>query len=302
MSLVDLTKIPQWQLDFTKEVIPLLEAIDTNNNHSGYVYDSLWGYFTFGQSVQFVYERNDNKYSTTERFNIHGIFTINAEEGKIINSTPSNDAINFDKIKSKYEQLENYFNQTQNKLPPNSLDLYFTNQDERCIMLPEILKDKEGKNVYARPLNLQIEQTTWPSHIIYTAELLGESTELCKLVINDTILDDGVLDITFRKPRIKMVNYTFASNSDIFFHGWENRKINISGTLNISHNEGQFASPELKDFLNQLATGKVDIKKVVKGSNTKYTIYEDLFISQQDLLLTKRRDSTGYRVNIAAKE
>ena len=300
MPLVDFDKI---EVDSDIEKIPVIGF--TSGTNTVNIYDSDWGYVKFGQSVIFKYT-NSKTYQTKVVFNINGIFTVGASYASS-NGTPSppvpsgtTETQRFDKLKSKYLSLLSKITASVKASPPSSISNYGTSSDSRCIQLPGILLDSSGNKVYAKVSSFNIEETQWPNYIKYTATLEEVIKPTCKILVEGTMVDNPVLTITAKKPRLKFVNFAFANSSDIYFAGWNPRGVALSADIPEVSPSGVLGNDAIKSLLNNLSDGKVTIKKKLKDGSTS-NVFEDLYLDNSSLELSSKDDGSGTRVSFSAR-
>lgn len=258
------------------------------------IYDPVWGYFTFGQSVAFEYGNGAETYTSSGEFRIKGAFTVNAEfppkpSGNLEAMVPDDDIARFDKMKLKYDFLSGLFRSAALAIPPYDHSSYGTDKDARCVKLPDIIVDEKGKNIYARPVGIRIMETQWPNLISYEA-VLGEVESLrSKMTVNGVIVDGGVLSISARKPMIKMQAMMFANGADVYHSGWEPRSYNMGGSIPDVAPSGYVGTWRIANMFNHLQSGRVDIGKWTPplsgqtGDGTFLTMHKGLFLDSSNI-------------------
>lgn len=194
-------------------------------------YDKLWGFYTFSQTVQYEYDdigKTGLSYST---ITINGFFTANAESSNSKSMLSDiTDSQKSDKLFSKYKSLRSELLSKVGKRQPEKLSDIGGENDDRCIELPEKLKDNNGKPVYAIPRAFATTEIS-PEILKYTVTLVEPKKVPCKLAIGDDIIDSASLTIICKRPRITYRNFVFADGSEAYVTGIDNRKYTLSGSI-----------------------------------------------------------------------
>ena len=165
MSIVNFEKVNRITLDQVTAIGTSKAMGPTTDASRPTLYDPLWGYFLFGQSVGCTYDE-DQTYQSLGQFTFQGLFTPAAE-----NVDEQSDDICFSALVAKLEAIEKVFTDAAKALPPDDYGQWGTKDDPRCIPLPAPLVDEDGKVVYGLPLNFRIDKTRFPSEIRYEATL-----------------------------------------------------------------------------------------------------------------------------------
>jgi len=290
--LVDIDKIP--------DILPDQSHGSPVIDPSGYaVWDAIWGYYQFGQSVSVQYESND-RYRTVGRFTIEGMFTTNARENEPDwnYKNPSQDESAYLANVAMSDALVALFVATKDKDRPTNFSLWGTASDQGCVKLPDMLKDKNGNPVYARPISIslsEIDNAGWPIGIAYQAELEEAISPSAKVMVEDEIIDNGIINIVVKSPRMNDLQYAFANGQESFFDGWNLREIAVNGTT--AKDLGNSAN--MKEFINKISDGKATIK-VKNSSGDETTITSNSFMTGSNLSIDKKRGL--YSVNLRVKE
>lgn len=189
------------------------------------VYDDIWGFYTFGQTVSYNYDDMGMTGLSEALIVINGFFTHNAES-----SNSNSDSIMCNKLLSKYGKLRKILLATVNKAAPDDVSHIGTSDDERCVKLPRRLKDNNGDFVYAIPISFSTTEIS-PQILRYTAQFKEPIKAPCKLTVNRRIINDATVSIMCRKPRITYRTFAFASGSEAHVTGIDNRRYSISGDI-----------------------------------------------------------------------
>lgn len=250
------------------------------------LYDSLWGYFTFGQSTSFSYDDTD-AYQDVGSFTIDGSFTHNAE---VSLGAVDSETGRFLALSAKYDALEKFFSDKANEKAPEDYSLWGTALDPRCIALPNPLRDKDGDVIYALPESLTVSQSRYPSSINYSAVLNEARFYGSKILVNDLLVDNGSIQIEVSSPELTMHDVVAASGSIIQFKNWTNNSYSLSGTIpNNQANDGT-VSEKLKDIIRESEFGRVSVKIAYIDDQNQLQEYE-MFRNQ---LIESPSASIGY--------
>lgn len=283
--MIDFSRIPE---NYSPTSYPVMDA-----------YDSIWGFITVKQDISFDYEESQYSYESPTIVTINGTFTINAESSARTNPSSALDESRFNTIKSKYDYLRDMFINASKQAFPESIADFGTVNDARCIKLPDILRGKNGENIYMRPFTLSISDTQWPNQISYTAVLKEVLQPACKISVSGYIINDAVIDIVARRPRVSLEKYFNANSGELYFSGWEPRKYKLSGDLSGIIPSGSIFHDSALGLANSLMTGRTGIDKILSDGTT-VQIIGDLFVDSSDFSAVK--SGTGIAVNIEGKE
>lgn len=192
-------------------------------------YDNIWGFYTFSQIVSYNYNETTCSGLSSSQITINGVFTINAEfNGEVPYDIEDKDKC--DILLSKYNKLRQYLLKTVNKTPPKNLHDIGTENDARCVKIPDKLLDNNGEYIYAIPNSFSATDIS-PEALFYTVSLNEPEKTPCKLSIEGTIINDASLTIVCRKPRINYRTYAFASGSEAYVTGINNRNYILEGNV-----------------------------------------------------------------------
>ena len=215
---VDISKIPESTRRIGSPITPVTED-----------YDSLWGFYTFSQTVQYEYDDVGKTGLSFATITINGFFTANAEyNGSVPADATDKDKSN--KLFAKYGALRKELLGVIGKKQPSKLSDIGTNKDDRCIELPGKLKDNMNKFIYAIPTAFSTTEIS-PEILRYTVTLVEPKKVSCKLAIENDIIDGASLTIICRKPRITYRNFAFANGSEAYVTGIDNRRYTLSGSI-----------------------------------------------------------------------
>lgn len=215
---VDISKIPTSTKRTESPITPVTED-----------YDSLWGFYTFSQTVQYEYNDAGKTGLSYATITINGFFTVNAEyKGSIPVGTTDKDKS--DKLFAKYGALRKKLLGVIGKKQPSKLSDIGTEKDDRCVELPGKLKNNMNKHIYAIPTAFSTTEIS-PEILRYTVTLVEPKKVSCKLAIGNDIINDASLTIICRKPRITYRNFAFANGSEAYITGIDNRRYTLSGAI-----------------------------------------------------------------------
>ena len=260
-------------------------------------YDSLWGFYTMSQTINYTYEESGKNGYSVATVTINGYFTTNAEQGKIIYNYP-NESIekqySFD-LFSKYKTLRDQFVIKSSKQPPKSLSDYGTIRDERCIALPSKLKDQNGDLVYMRPVSIGLVGERSPVLLQYTAILSEVKTLPCQIAIgsDSDIIEDAKISITGMRPRINPLLYAFSNGGEHVFTGYDNRKISISGDINGNYVDSSGSGVILGDVdVDRISEDGFLKVKIKNSSNTRNDVF-DIYVDNSSVIFNKDKGNTS---------
>ena len=267
------------------DILPLDATV--NHPERPNLYDPLWGYFVFGQSVACEYGDGET-YLDRAVFTINGTFTANAEQGK---GPVLTDAQAFSKLVAKYEALKTFLDATRLAGVPTNYDDFGTAADGRVVALPSPLKDKDGKTVYAFPESLEISQTQFPIKIQYMVTLMEAKFPHAKLVLNNHLLDGGVVEFTPPKPILIPHRLVGAAGAIFQLRNYTPAGIGVTGTMPLPGRNGEpYLTNDLQDLYDSLSKGGMDVAVAYRASGTipsglytNMTVDEDPRIELQTL-------------------
>lgn len=204
-------------------------------------YDSLWGYYTFSQTVQYEYDDIGKSGLSYATITINGFFTKNSEYNG--EPTSDTDSDKHQKLLRKYNNLRSNLLKCVNKTAPKKVGDIGTDKDERCIELPSKLKNNKNEKIYAIPTSFSLTESS-PEILRYVVTLVEPKKIPCKLAIGNDIIDNASLTIICRKPRVTYRSFAFADGAEAYVTGIDNRKYTLSGTINSSESDLSY-----KDFI-----------------------------------------------------
>jgi hypothetical protein len=262
------------------------------------VYDDDWGYFMFSQSLNFEYT-NIGRYAQEATFSINGRFTYNNEVGSDLIPSPSGEAhsdVAFNAMKDKYGALRYLLEAAAISGPPTAMADYATASDSRCVRLPDPLADENGDPVYARPTSLSINETIWPSHISYTAELTEVIQPSGVLTVESIDIHDATLTITPKSPRLVPQKFSFANAEELYFSGWNNRNFQVSGYIEDISPSGKISGTGITNFINELSSGVCNIGK---RAPSPVTMWSNLYIDSSNVKIASNPTGAGTSISIS---
>jgi hypothetical protein len=234
-------------------------------------YDVDWGYYTFSQTIQYEYDDIGKTGLSGAIITVNGCFTTNSVNSGNYPYSKS-DPSKCDALIDKYKNLREMFLATLNKPAPSKMAHVGTINDKRCVKLPDKLKDSNNSSIYAMPTSFYTTEIS-PEVLKYTVVFSEPKKTTCKLAVDKSIIDNAILSITCRKPRIAYRNYAFANGRDSYFYGIDNRKYSISGTICGADSDGKSISTEFVNGMSEIMNKKngvvgVSAKKIDDESNS----------------------------------
>jgi len=220
------------------------------------VYDPLWGYFTFEQRSQCIFGEGQT-YNTQATFSIRGVFTANAEQVQ-----DQSESVMMTTLIAKLNALEAKFLEAAGADAPEDYANWGTATDNRVIVLPEPLRDKDGNRVYALPAGLQVRPAPFVHSIAYEATLLEAIYPAAKLKINDTMLDNGVVTIVPPQPILSVSPLVGAKGAAISCKNYMPREIHLAGTMPYNPRPGNALPENTKSLIISIQDSGMDVKTV----------------------------------------
>ena len=279
MAVVSFEKIKPITSDMTS-VLNGGPAVDaTTESTRPHLYDPLWGYFFFGQSVGFLF-KEDQTSQDLATFTIQGVFTADAE-----GVGNANDDTAFSALVSKYAALEALFANAAKASAPDQYADYGTARDPRYLPLPKPLVDKDGSTIYAKPLSLRIDRTQFPNEIKYEAILEEAKFPKAKLVVNGFIVDGGEVDIEFTGPVLAVHEIVGTSGTVFQVKNYSATEVSIRASLPLVE-PGEWVSDDLKALVRGLDGGTVTLSAAVigEGGITEMPVYQKLDVVNTPVL------------------
>lgn len=260
-------------------------------------YDSLWGFYTMTQSINYTYDDSGNKGFSVATVTINGIFTANAHDGKIIHSFPneSKEKEYSYNLLSKYKTLRDLFVSKSTKQPPKDLKDYGTSLDPRCICLPSRLKDQDSDSVWMRPISIGLTAERSPVILSYTATLSEVKALPCKISIgsDSEIVEGAKITVSGIKPRINQLLYAFANGGEHVFSGYDNRKVSVTGSINGNYVDSSGNGVILGNIkLDKISENGILKIKIKKANNSKVDVF-DMYIDSSSVNFNKDRGNTN---------
>jgi len=244
LMIVDIARIHQLFNDDVTSTLNGTAAVGrTDDETHSPLYDPLWGYFTFGQSINAEYQSDGWVYTDTAAFTIEGVFTADSVVGDV--TAMSDDQV-FVLMVAAYTTLENTFKAAATATAPASYTSWGTSLDPRCIVLPNPLcgTDSSGnaQQIYALVDSVRVDKTQYPFLIRYTATLHEAKPPAYKLMVNSNLLDDAMVHIEFPRPELSRYELIRCAGEVIQVKYYQPMVLDVS------------ASVPLDDFQNMVGT------------------------------------------------
>lgn len=244
-------------------------------------YDSVWGFFIFGQTIENQYNENQF-YTSRPTFSIYGSFTCDAEGSLdpsiMVNGTPEPTA-SFARITNRYNALVAQFAEKAKATPPDSPDDWFGENDPRMILLPEPLRDANNRRIYALPTGISIEEGRYGVAIKYQATLAAGVLPPAVLLVNGFPAWMGRINITGQRPIIERTRLISAEGSLIHIMNYERPSVTVTGVLPIPENDGLIGD-RARLFAESLLDGymTIDMHRCVPGGAVVQGLYKNLTV------------------------
>lgn len=266
-------------------------------NNRSTLYDPIWGYYTFGQSTEFVYDETDT-YQDITTFTINGIFTKNAE---VSLGASDNESSVFNAISAKYQALLELFKGKADAQTPDDFADWGTFRDSRVITLPDPLRDKTGSVIYAFPEKIDVQESQYPLWLRYSANLTESRFYGARAKVNGILLDTAIMDIQVAGPQLVRHEVAAAAGSILQLHHWNNTEVSISGTIPNNSGDDMVAS-KIKDFIRSTEAGKVsiDVEYVNDNAHVKKNMWRDIDLIESDVDVLYESESS--RISLTARE
>ncbi len=253
------------------------------------LYDPIWGYFTFGQSIGFDYSDAET-YLDVAVFTIQGVFTATAEAGNADN-LPSQ-GVSFAALTAKYEALKAHLNAAQLASPPGEFKDFGTAQDQRLIPLPLPLVDKNNARVYVFPQSLDLAQTRFPVEIRYTATLREAKFPQGKVMLNGVMIDNGIISINAPKPIMNQHRLAGTSGAILQIHNYTPIAVEVNGTLPNPGHDGQLMTPQIDALYDSIALGGLNVV-VTKRDGTQVSLFTNISVDEDPRIDAQIRERTA---------
>ena len=237
------------------------------------LYDDRWGYFLFGQEIDFEFQDTDT-YISSARFTIEGRFTRNAEFAS--REPTAGDIASFTALVARYTALQTLLEACGRADAPADLSQWGTAADPRCIALPAPLLDKSGNLVYAIPEELTAQPGQWPFEIAYRCTLREAKFPAAKLIVNNAMLDGAVVTITYPKPMMVRHSLVGCCGEVLQVKNYSATEIGIQGTVPAAPGSGErvgvvasghFVGHVSREMIKALEADKVDVAVAVVTSS-----------------------------------
>lgn len=246
------------------------------------LYDPLWGYFLFGQKLQFNYGDSD-AYVDRAEFVITGTFNRSVEEAVNGAAYPS-DTASFNAICAKYQALLNVFEAAAQASEPNNYIDWGTVADLRTIQLPEPLRDKDDGNVYGLPVEIRVEKTRFPEEIKYRAVLAEAKWPQQKLLVNGQVLDRGLVTIVPPAPIVAEHRIAGAAGAILQIRNYTAADLTIAGLMPRPYIVGTGVPADVKAFVNGMIDSLATIQ-LAKKDGSVVDVWTNLSVQEPSLNL-----------------
>jgi hypothetical protein len=228
------------------------------------VYDPTWGYFTFGQRVNFTYD-DEAAYQDEAQFTIEGVFTRGAEMGEDGDDLSVTDEAGFTAIVGKYRALEALLATAARAEPPAAYEQWGTEDDARCIRLPAPLVDRNGNPVFGMPVSISISATQFPLELRYQCVLREAREYPVKLSVNGHLLDQAIVNILPPEPEFARHRIVGCSGEVLQLKHYKAMEVDVSGLLPLN-TEGDPMGPAGRRVAAALESGTLDLEVVRRGA------------------------------------
>ena len=298
MALVCFEKIAKIMASQASPMYPGAVAVDaTTEPTRPHLFDPLWGYFAFGQSLRIEYTEAQ-AYQDVGVFTISGVFTPDAVG---VHETDSDESA-FSLMVAKYTALEQKLKDAAEADVPTSYDQWGTTNDPRCIPLPTPLVDADGHPICAFPVSLRIDKTTFPTEIRYIATLQEAKLSLAKGVVNDFPVDNCVVAITLPQPQFAQHQIVGASGEVLQLKHYKTMEVDISGTMPLKQ-DGVAISAVMKALADSLTQGWLKLDVAVRSSTgvSTETVWDKLDITDEPAVECDYQNQVS-SVNVRSRE
>jgi hypothetical protein len=264
---------------------PPVDGVSSNTVTLGDLYDPLWGYMNFGQSIGFAYN-GGRAYKSLATFTITGTFTITAEENtstaQLLPATLI-DTTRFNVLMAKFTTLEAAFIAAEQATAPASFFDWAGELDPRCIRLPDPLWDKNGNQIWAFPVSLEIQPGRWSESVTYKATLQEAKVSPYKLSINGTIIDEGTLNITLPQPMLARHRLLACAGEVLQCKNYSVLACEATGSMPRAETSTDLLGDPVRDFAALLSEDEIEISILCMnqtGAAQTNVIFPDLDVEQ----------------------
>lgn len=252
-----ITQIQPSQASAINNQISLADGPITSGGLRTTLYDPLWGYFIFGQTLKMDYH-DTRTYTDYGVFTIKGEFTVNAENS-VAGNTVTADDDTFSRMVLKYEALETLFENAAKAAAPVNFSDWGGPNDPRCIPLPPPLLNASGGTIYALPMEVNIEPGLWGKHIAYTATLREAKFPSAKLMLNTQFVDGGILNVICPRPIISRKSLIGCCGEIVQVLNYTMAEFEAQGTVNGMRQPNRSMTDQASDLQQQLESDFVNI-------------------------------------------
>jgi hypothetical protein len=280
MAIVCFDKILQITRDQTSEIAGGFGAVGpTNQTSRPTLYDPDWGYFIFGQSVSFEYNEA-NAYQPAATFTIKGVFTHNAS-----GTTLSSDDTSMTTLVGKFLALSAMLQAKAMAAAPDDISQWGSADDLRTVVLPLPLVDKDGNRIRAIPTEIRAEKGQFANEVAYSATLTEARVPAAKLIINDVIVDHGVITITLPSPEMARHELVGTSGEVLQILHYKTMEVDVAGTLPLTEQD-QIATDAAAELADSLASGELALRLATSLSGTVSVgdLWQGLAITDQPVV------------------
>lgn len=274
-------------VDISKIIAQAHEDIPAINQ-----YDSLWGYYTFSQNINFDYGESRTGVSKVD-ITINGKFILNSEISLDSSIELKTDEEKCDILLAKYNALRDVIFEKAKYPSPSNLADIGTSNDKRCIELPDKLLNSKRERVYCIVNSLSIVSVN-PQMLEYTCSMTEPETKPCKIKLESNIISNASLTINCRKPRLQYRTFFYTNGGEACCSGITNRVLKLDGIVgeesSNSSEEWNFnTSSELFDNIRQNGSYNLKIAKL----NGEEDIFSELILNSVSSGVSKKTgDST----------
>ena len=244
-------------------VTPVSVIVD-GGVHRTVLYDPVWGYYVFQQSVGTEWSPAAQG-QTVAVFTIFGAFTANA--GNFTDGPIASEADAFTQMTGKYDALEAMLRAAVDAADPDDYADWNGPLDPRAVALPEPLRDVDSDRIYAHPESLQIGPGPYVSMMTYTAVLRECRRPAAKLVLNGVVVDNGVVTLTPPAPQFSSHPLVGANGSIVQVKNYSRTTVEVAGTVPAQQGVVRVSS-KLKELIRQAQDNNLDMAIVERRPGT----------------------------------
>lgn len=255
-------------------------------------YDATWGFYTFGQSLEMVF--NDaHVYRSQGVFTLNGVFTATAE-----GLDPDNDPdAALLALSSKYDALEAMLSGAATQEEPAEMEKWGTADDPRCVPLPGRLKGPAGATIYAQAERLVLTESRMPLEVRYQAVLREPLKPESTILVNDVPLRSARITVTPPTPMVTRHRMIAGEGSLINVSNFTRTEVSITGI--VPHAAGVAGmSDRAKSLAESLTDGFMTVKLVrwIDGAPITQTLYTHIRVDQPSVHTVPKERGTEFSV------